>query len=203
MPATAPSSAAATAKPTSDLIDILLRHEAWATRSLLTLCRGLSKEQFHRKFPIGLGSLHENITHIISATRRWTDRLAGRTPRPMLHALPQYPHLSGEAKDRTPDELIALLDEAERDLAATVRASRARGLEQTLSLEWPGDDGTKKRYTFTHGAVIGHICTHAMHHRAQCLNMLRHLAVPGLSDKLPDLSVTDWFAETEMPPVVV
>jgi uncharacterized damage-inducible protein DinB len=188
---------------TTDPIDIMLRHDAWATRTLLGACGKISREQFHQKFPIGLGSLHENLTHIISATRRWTDRLAGRTPRPMLHALPQYPHLSGEAIDRTPAELLALLDEAERDLAATVQQSRAAHFAGTVSLEWPAQDGKKKRYTFTHGAVVVHICTHAMHHRAQCLNMLRQLNVPGVSDKLPDPSVTDWVAEVETPAVAV
>lgn len=197
----APSQSAA--QPTSDPADVLLKHDAWATRKLLSLCGSLPKDQFHQKFPIGLGSLHETLTHIVSVMRRWTDRLAGRTPRPMLHAIPEYPHLSGEAKDRTPDELTAILDEAERDLAETVRACRARGLDKTVTLEWPGGDGKKQRYTFTHGAVIAHICTHGMHHRAQCLNMLKQLAIPGLSDNLPDPSVTDWQSEIELPPISV
>jgi uncharacterized damage-inducible protein DinB len=186
----------------------MLAHDAWATRSLLTLCRKLSYEQFHQHFDIGLGTLHENITHIISATRRWTDRLAGREPRPMLHVVKEYPHLSGEAKPRTPDELLMLHDEAASDLFALAQIMRAgdqhaTALARTLSLDWPGDDGKTKRYTFTRAAVLVHICTHAMHHRAQCMNMLRHLNIPGLSDKLPDLSAVDWQAETELPPVAI
>jgi hypothetical protein len=31
--------------------------------------------------------------------------------------------------------------------------------------------------------------------------MLRHLNVPGLSDALPDLAVTDWQVATESPGV--
>jgi len=30
------------------------------------------------------------------------------------------------------------------------------------------------------------------HHRAQCLNMLRQLAVPGISDRLPEIDVLEW-----------
>src|SRR4051812_28170407 len=101
--------------PTTDPTDILLKHDVWATRLLLDLCDTITRDQFHQKFAIGLGSLHENLTHVISATRRWTDRMADRTPRPMLHALPQYPHLSGDAKERTPAELRDLLAEAARD----------------------------------------------------------------------------------------
>jgi uncharacterized damage-inducible protein DinB len=189
--------------PSSDPLDILIASDAYNTRKLLTICQGLTHEHFHKKFDIGLGSLHETLTHIISVMRRWTDRLDGRTPRPILHFVPQYPHLQGEAKDRSPADLLSLLDDAQRDLAAVVGKIRAAGaLASTLSLQWPGDDGKPKTYTFTNGCVLVHLTTHGYHHRAQCLNMLRHLNTPGISDKLPDPSVVDWQAETEMPPTV-
>jgi hypothetical protein len=35
-----------------------------------------------------------------------------------------------------------------------------------------------------------------MHRRAQCLNILRHLAVPGVSDRLPDIDVLEWQIRT-------
>lgn len=65
-------------QPSSDILDILLAHDTWGTRKLLELCRPLSREQFHRRFEIGLGSLHETLTHIISTMRRWSDRLENR-----------------------------------------------------------------------------------------------------------------------------
>ena len=185
----------------SDIVHIQIAADAWGTRKLLGLCRRLSRDQFHHRFQIGPGSLHDTLTHIISATRRWTDRLAGRTLRPMLHAFPEYPHLSGESVERTVDELCALLDEAERDLQSVVKAGASK-LDSTVSLDWPASDGKTKTYTFTHAAVLVHLSTHGAHHRAQCLNMLRHLNIPGLSDKLPDPSAVDWQAETESPPVV-
>jgi uncharacterized damage-inducible protein DinB len=40
----------------------------------------------------------------------------------------------------------------------------------------------------TRGAVVTHVATHGTHHRAQCLNMLRHLAIKPL----PPSSVTEW-----------
>ena len=36
--------------------------------------------------------------------------------------------------------------------------------------------------------MITHIATHGMHHRAQCLNMLKHLGV----NPLPKSSVAEW-----------
>lgn len=186
----------------SDPLDILIASDSWATRLLLTRCSALSRDQFHQRFDIGLGSLHDNFVHIISVMRRWTDRLAGRTPRPVLKKLAQFPHLGGDDRDRPVDELLSLLAEAESDLKA-VRQQCRDTLHTTISVDWPGDDGKPKRYTFTRGTVFVHLCTHGFHHRAQCLNMLKHLKVPGLSDKLPDPSTVDWQADVESPPVVV
>jgi uncharacterized damage-inducible protein DinB len=185
----------------SDVVHVQIAADAWGTRLILKLCRGLTHEQFHKKFDIGLGTLHLTLTHMISAQRRWTDRLAGRAVRAMLHTVPRFPHLGGEDMDRTVDELSALLADAERDLMAVAEVWRNR-LGTTVSLEWPGDDGTTKTHTFSRAAVFVHLSTHGAHHRAQCLNMLRHLNVPGLSDKLPDPSAVDWQSEAESPPVV-
>src|SRR5262249_19692776 len=131
------------AQLTSDPLEVLLAHDAWATGRGLEHCRPLTREQFHKEFAIGLGSLHEKLTHMISATRRWTDRLAGRTPRPFLNKIKDYPHLSGEAKDRTVDELLALHEEAAHDLIETARSGRKKGLDQLVTLEWTEKDGVK------------------------------------------------------------
>lgn len=191
------------AELSSDPVEILIRSDAWGTRQVLGVCRGLTHEQFHKVFPIGLGSLHETLTHMLSAARRWTDRVQGRTPRPMLHAMPQYPHLAGESKDRTPDELLALLNEVEEELLKAARQHRD-ALGTTVRLEWPGENGSVKVYTFTRGAVFVHVATHGYHHRAQCLNMLRQLGapVPGVAEGLPEPSAVDWQTETESPAVV-
>lgn len=170
----------------SDPLEILLAHDDWATREILKLCRALSPEQFQRSFPIGpgeKGGLAATLTHIIGAKRRWADRIMERTLRPALEAT----HPDG--RGRTVDELAAMLDEAHADLSAAVADARRRGLDTMISLKF-GD----KDYTFTRGAALTHVLTHGHWHRAQCLNMLRHLGVPGLSDKLPELDVVDWQA---------
>jgi len=41
--------------------------------------------------------------------------------------------------------------------------------------------------------VITHVTTHGMHHRAQCLNMLRHVGV----NPLPQSSVLQWMLAGE------
>src|SRR6478736_5958362 len=62
--------------PQSDCLQILLSHDRWATTQLLDACGSLTPDQFHRRFDIGPGSLHDTITHIIGAMRTWTDSLA-------------------------------------------------------------------------------------------------------------------------------
>ncbi|HZW07571.1 MAG TPA: DinB family protein [Phycisphaerales bacterium] len=190
---------------TSDPLDILLAHDDWATRMLLERCRPLTRDQFHKRYDIGMGSLHDNLTHIVGVYRRWTDRIDGRPLRPALSPVPGRPDIRHDAKDRTPDELLALHGQAVPDLRAVVAKWRATpdGLASLVHPEWPRKEGELNRYTFTRGCCLTHVCSHGTYHRAQCVNMMRHLNAPGLSDDLPDPSVIDWQAETESPPVPV
>jgi len=155
---------------TSNPLDILLKHDRWATRQILEKCVPLTDEQFNRKFEMGPGSLHDTITHMAAAQRFWGDLLAGREQRPRLEK-------SGQ---RTPTELIALLDEVASEFDAI---AVEHPLEEFV---YRVRDG--KTYAFTRGAVVTHVATHGMHHRAQCLNMLRHLGI----SPLPPSSVAEW-----------
>ena len=60
---------------------------------LLERCRPLTRDQFHQRFEIGLGSLHDTLTHIVGVVRRWTDRIDGRTLRPALAPIPGRPDI--------------------------------------------------------------------------------------------------------------
>ena len=153
----------------SDPILILLAHNHWATREVLDACAGLTEEQFHRRFDMGLGSLHDTTTHILGAMRGWGDLLGGR---------PQRARLEGEK--RTAAELLMLLDELGADLQASATS-------HPVYEEVTGERGGEP-YTFTRGAVLTHLITHGDHHRAQCVNMLRQIGV----DPVPRSSVMEW-----------
>lgn len=167
-----------------DPLDILLRHDAWATREVLRACSGLTDEQWHRRFEIGPGSLHDALTHVVGAMLRWADRIDG--PPTELR-----PSIEGLAR-RTPAELLALLEAAESGLAASADRARARGLGTEFEVTLAG-----RTHRFTLGAALVHVTTHGMHHRAQCLNMLRHLGAPGISDRLPEIDPLDWQLQAE------
>ncbi len=154
----------------SDPLTILLTHDAWATRNCLDACAALSDEQFNQPFEMGCGSLHDTLTHILGAKRGWTDMLVGREPRVRL-----------EEGTRTCGELIEMSEGIDREFDEAVRAHPVDGV---ASAERGG-----RSYSFMRGGVATHVTTHAMHHRAQCLNMLRQLGV----DPLPPVSVLEWM----------
>lgn len=161
--------------PTSNPTDILLAHDQWATRNILEACSGLTPEQFHRRFEMGPGSLHDTTTHILAAMRVWGDLLAGREQRPRLE----------KSAQRTVPELLLLLNEIAGELAD---AASKYPLDGTVTRVRDG-----KTYVFTRGGVITQVTTHGMHHRAQCLNMLRHVGV----SPLPASSVVEWMIQAD------
>lgn len=156
--------------------DILLAHDRWATGNVLQACSPLERAQFHRPFEMGVGSLHDTTRHILGAMRGWTDMLRGdmlpgKTPRPRIET-------EGE---RTADELRSLhrtiADEFEE-------AARAGAMDDVITGERAG-----RSYAFMRGAIVTHVTTHSMHHRAQCLNMLRQLGV----EARPPVDVVEWM----------
>jgi uncharacterized damage-inducible protein DinB len=154
---------------TSNVLDILLTHDRWATQKILDACSGLSEEQFHQRFEIGPGSLHDTATHILGAMRRWADMLAGREQRTRL-----------EATKRSVPALKELLDEVATDFSTIARKHPPEEIFTGVR--------EARTYTLPRSVVIAHAATHGMHHRAQCLNMLRQLGV----HPLPPSSVVEW-----------
>lgn len=167
----------------SDPFDILLRHNTWATRALLEQCRGLTHQQFHQDFGIGPGSLHDNIMHCIAVMGRWIDRIEGRPLRPRIDGRTSGDD-SSPVQPRSIDDLLALLDSADREWREVLPRLRPR-LGEVLEVTFPG---SSQKYRFTVAAAIIHVTNHGMHHRAQCIHMLKRLGVK----ELPDLDELQW-----------
>ncbi len=153
----------------SDITAILLAHNHWATRNILDACAPLTSAQLHARFEMGLGSLHDTLRHTLYAMGHWSD---------VLH--------QGPMRTRSPDtkytvpEMLQILDAISAEL---IDVSTLHPPSEIVERTREG-----KAERFTRGAVLAHITTHGVHHRAQCLNMLRHLGV----DPLPLSSVTGW-----------
>lgn len=186
-----------------DALEILLAHNRWGNRQVLEACAGLTHEQFHRTFPIGVGErggLHLTMTHIVSAMGRWADRIREIKPgraalEPMAFVVPGLP--APDARDRSVDELLEINDRNSADLADALRESRTLGLDGQFHVPFPTALGMQQ-IALTRAAALTHVLTHGYYHRAQAMNILRHLGVNGVSDKLPKTSVTEWQVEGEM-----
>jgi uncharacterized damage-inducible protein DinB len=165
--------------PESDPLRILLAHDRWATLQILDACDKLPTEAFHQRFDIGPGSLHDALAHVVSAMRTWTETLGGWAARPRPDA---------DGQRRTVADLRDLHESACRDLAAEA-GRRPLGEMATRVLR------TGRTATLTRGNILVHVATHGMHHRAQCLNMLRRVGV----DPLPPSSATEWAWLGETP----
>jgi uncharacterized damage-inducible protein DinB len=156
----------------SDPLQIMLSHDRWATDQMLDACGKLAPDQFHRRFDMGPGSLHDTLTHVIAAMRAWGETLSGVEPRPRL---------DDDGQRRTPEQLRVCLDEAWNEFTA---AARGKPFDEIVTRRLR--DG--RTVQLARGAVVAQIVTHGMHHRAQCLNMLRQLGV----EPLPPSSVAEW-----------
>ncbi len=159
-------------------LGLLLEHDRWATRRLLTECRNLSQAQFENRFDMGPGSLHDTLTHIIGAMRRWTDRVSEAALRPSI-----------EGASRSASELIELHDKAASAFGNLAQGLLADGtFNDEMTIELPHETLGVQRYTFTRGTAVIHVLTHGTHHRAQCIWMLRRLR-PGI--ELPDFDAIE------------
>ena len=99
------------------------------------------------------------------------DMLPGKTPRPRLET----------EDEKTASQLLALHALVADELDEAVRTG---SVDDLISGERGG-----RSYSFTRGGIATHVTTHGMHHRAQCLNMLRALGV----EPLPPTAVVEWM----------
>ena len=167
-----------------EIWQIPFRHNAWATGTLLEACRPLSAEQFHRRFEIGCGTLHDTFAHVIGAMSSWADRITDA---------PLRPRPAG-ATTRSIDELLAWLESAARELEAAA-AGVVREQREFEMMEFRNAAG-ELLARFRRGTALAYITAHGMHHRAQALNMLRHVGVTPL----PEVDVIDWeYSSGEWP----
>ncbi|HNO78518.1 MAG TPA: DinB family protein [Phycisphaerae bacterium] len=153
-----------------DLLDRLLKHDAWTTRQLLQLCIPLRNDQLDQVFDLGHRTLRATLTHLIYNMEAWSS---------LMESVDIV-----TSDDCSIAGLINRLDDASARLSTTARSVSDRdGWDDTWMdhLENP-----PKRRTF--GGSIAHVITHSMHHRAQVLYMLRMLGV----DNRPEGDVLSW-----------
>jgi uncharacterized damage-inducible protein DinB len=159
-----------------DTIRILFTYQDWTRDRLMAVVEPLSDGQLDRAFEMGPGSLRETVGHLYASEWLWLARWKGRPP--VRSDVPsEFASMTAlrKAWRLTADERNAFLDTlADTDLDRSITST--------------GMDGNER--TFTLGQMMLHACNHGTHHRAQALNMLRHVGVNP-----PPLDFTIMFDE--------
>ena len=118
----------------------------------------LTNEQFLQETDYGVGSIRNQIVHMMSVDNAWFDDLLGEEF--VSHMNPvHYPHF--EKIRKTWDEV----EQKMRQALATVD-------DDTLTKSFPVSDGK-----FSYGQMLLHVINHGTDHRAQLLKMLNEQGI--------------------------
>lgn len=156
------------------ILERLLRHDAWTTRELLLRAAKLPDAALDQEFDLGYRTLRRTFVHMISNMECWCDLMTGS---------PQREIVPGEAANSI-DGLIERLDRAAAELLALGESVEREGRVDDEFVDALDNPPRRKPL----GAGLVHIATHGMHHRAQCLYILRRL---GAAD-LPEGDALSW-----------
>lgn len=139
-----------------------------ARQRIFDAVRPLAAEQYSREFPIGLGTLGKTLTHIMVAEWFYVQRMQQREVPPYEQWL---------IRDEEPPAFDAL-EAAWVKQAAETRAAihDVRDWNATIEYRSLGDE-QPMIVTCSAADIVTQLALHEMHHRAQALNMLRHLGI--------------------------
>jgi uncharacterized damage-inducible protein DinB len=155
------------------ILEKVLRHDAWTTRLLLTRAAELSNAALDQPFDMGHQTLRRTFQHIVGNMECWCDLILARPRRAGTNTTIE--DIQG---------LIARLDIVAAELVAIGQSFSSFGGGDELFTDYLDDPPRKKSV----GTALVHIATHGMHHRAQCLWMMRQLGLRNL----PEGDVFSW-----------
>ena len=150
---------------TLDHIKMLYDYHYWVNRLVWnTSIVALTEEQFYRPLEYSMGSIHNQVVHMMSAEWNWFSRLNGVSPKAMLDPA-DYP---------TRETVRAKWDDIEAVVRGYINALDESVYEATFS------------YTTMAGApytnkvidILLHVINHGTDHRAQILAMIHSMGAP-------------------------
>ncbi len=142
-----------------------------ARQRILQRVRPLSAEQYAREFPIGHETLGRTLTHIMISEWYYVQRIRGCDVPPD----DQWP-----IQQENPPPFGAL-EAAWIEQAGDTRDALSAVRDWSAELEYrvTGDDDRAEIVTASAADIFTQLALHEVHHRAQVMNMLRHLGVPA------------------------
>ncbi len=155
-----------------------------ARERVLEKVRPLSAEQYAREFPIGHETLGRTLTHIMISEWYYVQRIGERD-------VPPYAQWPIQQEDPPP---FAALDAGWTEQADQTRAALSAVRDWTADLEYrvTADNDRPEIVTASAADLFTQLVLHEVHHRAQVMNMLRHLGVP-----VEDLDFNTFFKRRE------
>ncbi len=138
-----------------------------ARQRIFNQARSLTPEQYTREYPIGPGTLAKVLTHTYIAEYYYIERLELRD----LLSYDQWP-----IRDDNPPS-FATLEAVWTRQAETTRAALAceRNWAAPITYRVTTDEGREEIITALPTDIVTQLILHETHHRAQAINILRHL----------------------------
>jgi len=144
---------------TPESITRLFDYNYWAFERVWTCIEQISDEQFVQPLGYSRGSIRDQVVHLMSATRRWVER---------LQMLPASPHLTFE--DFTSKAATKTMwDQMRTNVQHYIRSLDQAQLDEVIRWE------ISSRALISHSPrweLLLHVANHGTDHRAQILAML-------------------------------
>ena len=160
----------------AETIGEYFRYDDWASARMHAIAATLSDEQLDRPFEMGPGSLRKTLLHILDAERWWLEGWTGPPPA----SFEELPETTSIVELR---ELWTGTAQRRNDFLST---QSSEDLQRTVTAQFRPD----RQFSFTIGDSMLQLGGHGTHHRAQVLNMLRHLGAEP-----PALDYVVWLRE--------
>lgn len=131
-----------------------MHHRLW--ESIMSL----SEEQFIRPSSHSIGSVHEQITHVMDAEETWLRRLHGEEP--PYHTVHDYP---------TRESIRTAWDKVEQGLRSYVNNLTEARLNEHLTYKRSNGES----FSTPIWAVLLHVVNHGTDHRAQIMRQIHDM----------------------------
>lgn len=155
---------------TLDTIREWLRYSAWANARLIQLAADMGDAQLDRPFDMGMGSFRRTMMHILDGEIVWLERWQERSETPW----PDQDRAAPLARMRDDLEAVAA---RRQEWMSGIRPEQA-----DRRVVYRDSKGGLFQASLRDMLLQG--CVHSSHHRAQALNMLKHLGAalpkPGI-----------------------
>jgi uncharacterized damage-inducible protein DinB len=133
-------------------LDHVLRHNAWANRTLLEFCAALDASALDLEAPGTYGALYGTLQHLVSAEQWYISLLTGEVLGSPIR----------KTERRTLDELVAI---AARTGARAIALASSDDADRPIEIDGPDDPSTV-------GTVLAQLVNHGNEHRAHATTIL-------------------------------